>query len=99
MKELIKAYAIRAHEASRACDNYACAAGYKLGHTDSARHLRNNERDKHMEVMRFPANIPLIPVVIFAIGVTWRLMVSLLCAAVLRASTFVLDKHENSPKK
>ncbi len=30
MKELLKAYAIRAHEASRACDNYACAAGRRL---------------------------------------------------------------------
>ena len=99
MKELLKAYAIRAHEVSRACDNFTCAAGHKLGHTDSAPHLRNNERDKYMEVMRFPENIPLIPVVIFSIGVTWRLMVSLLCATVLRAGSFVLDKQEKSQTK
>ena len=99
MKELLKTYSIRAHEVSRACDNYTCAAGFKLGHTDPYRHHRNNEREKYREIMRFPENIGLIPVAIFSIGVTWRLMISLVCASVLRVGTWVLNKHGQEGKK
>ena len=93
MKELLKNYSIRAHEVARACDNYTCAAGYKLGHTDPYHHLRNNEREKYREMMRFPERIGLIPLAIFALGVTWRLLVSLICASVLHAGTHVLEQH------
>lgn len=99
MKELLKAYSIRAHEASRACDNYTCAAGFKLGYTDAARHMRNNERNQYLQVMKFPADMPLIPVMIFAIGVTLRLLKSLTCAAILRVGSSVLDKHNTESKK
>lgn len=57
-------------------------------------HLRNNERDKFMEVMRFPENIGLVPVVIFSIGVTYRLIGSVLAAAVLRFGTYMLKVTE-----
>lgn len=99
MKELLKTYSIRAHEASRACDNYTCAAGFKIGHPNPHQHLRNNEREKYREIMQFPENIGLIPVAIFSIGVTWRLLVSLVCASVLRVGVFILGKTEGGPKK
>ena len=99
MKELLKAYSIRAHEASRACDNYTCAAGFKLGYTDAQQHMRNNERDKYMQVLRFPENLPLAPVVIFSIGVTWRLMKSAACAAILRVGSLILSKGDPGIKK
>ena len=99
MKKLLQAYSIRAHEASRACDNYTCAAGFKLGYTDTHQHLRNNERDKHMQVLRFPDNLPLVPVVIFTIGVTWRLVKSVACAAILRAGSRILEKADQESKK
>lgn len=98
MKDLLKSYCIRAHEASRACDNYTCAAGFKLGHNDP-RHQRNNEREKYREIMRFPENIGFIPVAIFTIGVTQRLLVSLMCAFVLRAGTYLVTKAEGGMKK
>lgn len=99
MKKLLEAYSIRAHEASRACDNYTCAAGFKLGYTDAQRHMRNNERDKYMQVMRLPENLPWLPVVIFSIGVTFRLVRSLACAAVLRVGARILEKDDANSKK
>ncbi len=99
MKKLLEAYSIRAHEASRACDNYTCAAGFKLGYTDAQRHMRNNERDKYMQVMRFPENLPIVPVVIFTIGVTLRLMRSVACAAIVRAGSRILEKDDANSKK
>ena len=99
MKSLLQTYSIRAHEASRACDNYTCAAGFKLGYTDAERHMRNNERDKYMQVLRFPENLPLVPVVIFSIGVTWRLMKSVACAAILRVGSLILSKGDPGIKK
>ena len=94
MLTLLKNYSIRAHEAARACDNYTCAAGFKLGHTDRERHTRNNEREKYREIMRFPENIGSIPVAIFSMGVTQRLLVSLICAFMLRAGTYVLGRMD-----
>jgi hypothetical protein len=99
MKEMLKAYSIRAHEASRACDNFTCAAGFKLGYTDTHQHLRNNERDKYMQVLRIPENLPLVPVVVFAIGVTCRLVRSVFCAAILRAGSQILEKANPDSKK
>lgn len=89
MKELLKAYSIRAHETSRACDNYTCAAGFKMGYGNAEMHLRNNERDMYMQVMRFPEKIALIPVVVFTIGVTYRLVVSVAAAALMRFGTYM----------
>ena len=99
MLTLLKNYSIRAHEAARACDNYTCAAGFKLGHSDPYRHLRNNEREKYREIMRFPDNIGLIPVAIFSIGVTKRLFVCLICACLLHAGTYVLASRNGPAKK
>lgn len=98
MKKLLQAYSIRAHEAARACDNYTCAAGFKLGYTDAQQHMRNNERDKHMQVLRFPENLPIVPVVVFTIGVTLRLVRSVACAAILRAGSRLLEKANPDSK-
>jgi hypothetical protein len=94
MLEHLKAYCIRAHEAARACDNYTCSAGFQLGHTDAERHLRNNERDKHREVMRFSEGVGFTAVVVFAIGVTLRLLAAMLRASVLRAGVAALQKRQ-----
>ena len=99
MLELLKAYSIRAHQASIACDNYTCAAGFQLGHTDPERHRRNNEREKYREIMRFPENIGVIPVAILSLGVTWRLLVSLVCVLILRVGTKLMLNQEGRPKK
>jgi hypothetical protein len=99
VKEMLMAYAIRAHEVSRACDNFTCAAGFRLGYTDTQQHLRNNERDKYMQVLRFPENLPLVPVVIFSIGVTCRLVRSVVCAAILRTGSRILEKANPDSKK
>jgi hypothetical protein len=84
MKTLLMNYSLRAHEISRACDDYTCATGYQLGLTEPARHLRNVEREKYRQTMQFPKNIGLIPVAIFSIGVTYRLVTSVICAVVVR---------------
>lgn len=99
MKSMLQTYSIRAHEASRACDNYTCAVGFKLGYTDAQQHMRNNERDKYMQVLRFPENLPLPPVVIFSIGVTWRLMKSVAFATILRVGSLILSKGDSGTKK
>lgn len=98
MKELPKAYSVRTHETSRACDNYTCAAGFKLGYGDPCMHLRNNERDNFIQVMRFPENIALIPVVVFSIGVTYRLIISVVAAALLSFGTRIHDGANASRK-
>lgn len=84
MKNILMNYSLRAHDVSRACDNYTCATGYQLGLTDPGRHLRNVEREKYRQTMRFPENIGLVPVAIFSVGVTCRLVTSVFCAVLLR---------------
>ena len=92
MKTFLMNYSLRAHDATRACDDYTCATGYQLGLAEPEQHLRNVEREKYRQKMHFPENIGFVPVAIFSVGVTCRLITSVFCAIVLRMGHSFLSR-------
>jgi hypothetical protein len=89
MKNLIKAklqaYCQRAYAAAQVCETYAAEVGFEMGFTDPWQHKKNRELDKYRQKVEFPAEIGIVPVAIFSVGVTFRLITSTMCSLVLRA--------------
>lgn len=92
MKRILMNYALRAHDVTCACDDFSCATGHQLGLTDPVLHLRNAQREKYRQKPRFPKDIGFVPVAVFSVGVTCRLVTSVLGAAVMRVGLQVLRR-------
>jgi hypothetical protein len=92
MKTLLMNYCQRAYAAAMACEAYGCAAGYQLGFTETSRYVKNTELAKYQKKVVFPPNLGLLPVAIFTLGVTWRLVTARIGSSILRVAMVLAVK-------
>lgn len=94
MKTILMNYCTRAYAAAMACEAYASAVGYQLGYTEPRRYMKNSELAKFQKKLVFPPQLGLLPVAVFTVGVTYRLVTARICSAILRVA-IALDIKAN----
>lgn len=84
MKNTLMSYCQRAHAAAMASEAYSYAAGYQMGMTSADHYVKNTVMSKYEKTVVFPPNVGLLPVAVFSIGVTKRLVTVRTCSFMLR---------------
>ena len=92
MKKPLMNYCQRAYAAAMTCEAYGCAAGYQLGHTETWHYQRNAELAKLHRKLVFPANLGIVPVAVFTVGVTCRLVTAFILCSILRVAVALVRK-------
>jgi len=85
LKQKLQAYCQRAYAAAQVCETYAAEVGFEMGFTDPWQHKKNRELDKYRQKVEFPAEIGFVPVAVFSVGVTVRLVTALVYSIIVRA--------------
>lgn len=86
MKTALMTYCQKAYSAALAGEAFGCKMGVQLGYTQPARYAKNTELAKYQKKVVFPPNLGLVPVAVFTVGVTWRLVTAWVSCAILRAA-------------
>lgn len=92
MKSALMKYCLSAHAAAFSSELYSCAVGYELGFEDDWSYRRTVELGKDRKKVVFPEQIGLLPVAIFGLGVTWRLVTGVFRAVLLRTARAVVAR-------
>ena len=95
MKKSLMHYCQRAYATALACEIYGSEVGYKLGFVDAWKYKKSQELDKYRQTVVFPPNLGIVPVAVFTVGVTWRLVTSVFFSLILR---FAMAVRPNANK-
>lgn len=98
MKQLLKSYSAKAYGLVAACNAYVNAAGYEVGQIDLAQYQRSVKLEKYRNKVVFPADLGILPVAVFSVGVTYRAVVGIFACAMLRGMRALMIKTEGRQK-
>ncbi|ABE47290.1 hypothetical protein [Polaromonas sp. JS666] len=98
MKELLKSYSTKVYGVVATCDAYINAAAYQVGQIDLAQYERSVKLEKYRNKVVFPANLGTLPVAVFSLGVTYRVVVGIFACVMLRGMRALVVKAEGEHK-
>lgn len=98
MKELLKSYSSTVYGLVASCNAYINAGAYEVGQIDLAMYERNVKLEKYRNKVVFPANLGTVPVAVFSLGVTYRMVVGIFACVMLRAMRALTVKTGGAQK-